>query len=117
LDVLNVAVEACDHAVMRRYRHGLRGRRDRREDKRRERGGDCSFGHREILPFWRLRKSVFDSPEWRTFAPEVKAPAPLVWDRCNLNLLPMEKDARYRHISHQVPAASVIIVSGAPTLK
>jgi hypothetical protein len=25
--------------------------------------------------------------------------------------------ARYRHMSHHVPAASVMIVSGAPTLK
>src|SRR3984957_6123578 len=56
--ILDVAVEAGDHAVMGRHRHGLGGRRDRREDERRERGGDCGFRHREILPLGAYAKAL-----------------------------------------------------------
>ena len=35
LGVLEVGIEAGEHAVMRGHGHGLGGRRDRREDKRR----------------------------------------------------------------------------------
>ena len=52
---------------MRRHWHGLGGRRDRRQDERRERGGDCGFRHRETLPLGADAQSAFDSRRMASF--------------------------------------------------
>jgi hypothetical protein len=64
-----------------------------------------------------FRKSIFASQEWRAFALEVKAQPPLTSPGRQSGPSPEEMAAPYRHINQAVPAASVMIVSGAPTLK